>query len=176
MLHYFSDPAFWVHLAFFVFLAIVIVKGRVAVKLMLDGKISEIIKEIENAQQLREEALGVLVEAKYKEQLAETRTRDMVQETEDRIRHIEDEARQTLNRTLAVQRRRMGDKIRRLELDTRKIVHQELIAVAIRVAGGVLCNDFHEVEDRLYVNKAIDSLPMVYDKNTDLENIDSENA
>ncbi|MCH9852162.1 MAG: hypothetical protein K0U45_01515 [Alphaproteobacteria bacterium] len=164
MEHYFSDPKFWVHASFFIFLLIVIIKGRGAVRAMLDGKISEILKEMENAQQLREEALGVLAEAKYKEQLAETRVRDMESETDEKIRNIEDEARQTLNRTLAMQRKRMDDKITRLENETKQMINRAIIECAKQVSMKILREDFHEAEDRVYMKRIVEVLPIIYAK------------
>ncbi len=162
--HYFSDPKFWVQVAFFTFVIIAIIKGHRTVRTMLDGKISDIVKEMENSQQLREEALGVLADAKYKEQLAETRVRDMENETEEKIRNIEDEARQTLNRTLAIQRQRMDDKIIRLEAETKFIVHQTIVRCAIDVSEKILRDDFHEAEDRVYIRRIVENIPETYSK------------
>ncbi len=164
MEQYFSDPKFWVHASFFLFLLIVIVKGRGAVRAMLDSKISEILKEMENAQQLREEALGVLAEAKYKEQLSETRMRDMESETEEKIRNIEDEARQTLNRTLAMQRKRMDDKITRLENETKYMINRAIIECAKKVSEKILREDFNAAEDKVYMKRIVESLPAIYAK------------
>ena len=174
MEQYFSDPKFWVHASFFLFLLIVIVKGRGAVRAMLDSKISEILKEMENAQQLREEALGVLAEAKYKEQLSETRMRDMESETEEKIRNIEDEARQTLNRTLAMQRKRMDDKITRLENETKQMINRAIIECTKKVSEKILREDFNAAEDRVYMKRIVESLPAIYAKrNVDEKSLNS---
>ena len=162
--HYFADPSFWVYMAFFAFLLIAIIKGSKTVKIMLDGKISEIVREMENSQGLREEALGVLADAKYKEQLAETRIRDIIQETEEKIRNIEDEAKQALNRALALQRKRMDEKIMRLEVDTQYFIKNQIIKCSMEVSEHILRDDFHEEEDKVYIRRLIDNFPEVYNK------------
>ncbi len=162
--HYFADPSFWVYMAFFVFLLIAIIKGSKTVKIMLDSKISEIVREMENSQGLREEALGVLADAKYKEQLADTRIRDIVQETEEKIRNIEDEAKQALNRALALQRKRMDEKIMRLEVDTQYFIKNQIIKCSMEVSEHILRDDFHGEEDKVYVRRLIDNFPEVYNK------------
>ena len=163
--HQFQDPAFWVYCAFFAFLILSVWKGRVAVKTMLDGKIAEIIREIENAQILREEALGVLAEAKYKEQFAETRIRDMQQETEDRIRTVEDNAKKALGRHLELQRKKMEEKITRMEKEAQRRIKQAITDSALDIAGKILREEFGELEDKNYTALMIEKLPAQYAEN-----------
>ncbi len=84
-MEFLHSPTFWVMIAFFVFVIAVFKPIRGAMLGALDGKITQIRDEVEEAQRLREEAQAAL--ASYQHQ-----QRDAAQETEALMERARSEA------------------------------------------------------------------------------------
>jgi F-type H+-transporting ATPase subunit b len=114
------DPTAWTAVAFVLFVIAVFKPAKKAILSGLDAKIDEIRTQVEEAQQLREEAQALL--ATYQRQ-----QREALKEAEDIVTRAEEDA----SRLRAEAKKDLNDAIKRQEgLASEKIAQAETAAIA----------------------------------------------
>ncbi len=155
----FQDPAFWVAVAFVVFVAGAVWKGRAPIAGMLDARIESIRAEIDEARRLREEALASL--AAYQRKL-----RDAMGEAEQIVTHAGDEADRSAKRavealeaTLARRQAQALDNIAQAEAAAVKQVRDTTVDVALAATREVLRAHLAGANADALIDAAIRELP-----------------
>jgi len=100
-----QNPAFWVGVSFFIFLAIAFKPAKKAILDALDGKIAEIKDQVEEAARLRDEAQALLAEYERKQQQASKHAEEMVDAARKEAEESKSRAEADLNASLDRQRK-----------------------------------------------------------------------
>ena len=135
----FTDPTFWVGLAFVIFIAIIFyykVPGMITGA--LDQRAEKISAELDEARRLREEAQALL--ANY-----ERKHRDAMKEADEMVAHAQKEAEREseaaaarLERSIAAREQQALDKIALAEAQAEKEVRDAAVDVAVEAARQVI--------------------------------------
>lgn len=161
MLHLTEDPAFWLAIAFVLFVVLV---GRKILPLIgqaLDKRSAEIEQELNEAQRLREEAQSTLL-------AYQKRQREILQEAEDLLVNakreaeaMREEAEQALK--LVVERRiaSANEKIARAEEQAVQLVKDNMVDIAITAAQSLIVRQVQEHGDEEQVALAISDIERV---------------
>ena len=92
----FSDPSFWVGLAFIIVISFLIKKFWSSIGHTLDSRSKKIKERINEAKELREEAQYLLSEYKRKQLNAQAEIRTISEETDKEIKQIRKKAKDIL--------------------------------------------------------------------------------
>lgn len=155
----FSSPEFWVAVAFFIVVAAVFKPvSRVALA-GLDARSARIRQQLEEAQNLREEAQKTLAEYQRMQ-------RDAVRETEEILEHAKKEAAQLAERSkhdLEEQLRRRQEqameKIAQAEASALQEVRNQAVDVAVAATARLLQDRIDDTKAGALVDDAIRELP-----------------
>lgn len=153
------NPTFWVMVAFFVFIIAVFKPIRGALTSALDGKIDQIRNEIEQAQQLREEAQAALASYQRKQ-------RDAAQEAEAMMEHAKAEAeahRKSAEAALAAMLQRQEllaqEKIQQAEAAAIQEIRDRAVTVALSATVKLLEEKLSGYAGDQLIDEAIRTLP-----------------
>ena len=155
----FQDPTFWVAVAFVIFLAIALwLKVHKALLGALDGRITRIKSELDEAQSLREEAQKMLAESKRKQ-------RDALGEAEKIIEHAQEEADRLrraaeteLEQSLVRRTQQAEEKITQAEAAALKDVRNQAVDVAVAATAHLLAERLDKKRAEGLIDQSIDEL------------------
>ena len=143
----FSNPEFWVAVAFVIFVAIAVYMGYQKIVGGLDARGERIKNELDEARSLREEAQALLANYQRKQ-------RDALKEAEAIVEHAKEEAARSsaeaeakLQETIKRRTEMAVDKISRAEAQALQDVRNTAVDVAVDAAR-------HLIEKNLDENKA----------------------
>jgi F-type H+-transporting ATPase subunit b len=134
-----NDPTFWVAIAFFVFVGLIVWKARTAILNGIDARAERIKAELDEAQRLREEAQKTLAEYKRKQ-------RDAAKEAED------------LKATLARREKAALEKIAQAEAQAVQDVRAQAVDIAMAATAKLLSESVDPQRDQAMVDQAIKDL------------------
>lgn len=151
-----SDTSFWVALALFVFIGIVLyVKAHKAIGQMLDDRSAAIEAQIEEAKTLRAEAENLLIEYQRKQRDAEREAEDMVAQAIEDARLMSEAAKADLEALMRRRERGAAEKIAQAEANAVKEVKAAAVNVAVEAATAVLGDAMKGKAGDALVNDAI---------------------
>ncbi|MSP82719.1 MAG: F0F1 ATP synthase subunit B [Alphaproteobacteria bacterium] len=151
----FEDPAFWVFVAFVLFIA---AAGRKILKLVvagLDKRTAAIRSELDEAQRLRSEAQVLLVDYQRKTQDATREAAAIIAHARDEAARIGAEAQGDLEVTLARRREQAVEKIARAEASAVQEVRNAATDLALRVTRRLIAERLDPQRDTELVAAAI---------------------
>lgn len=162
--HTFENPAFWVGVAFFIFMGIVIylkVPGQVGAS--LDERAAKISAQLDEARTLREEAQALLAQYQRKQRDAAKEAEEMVALAKEESELFAVEAGKNLEVLLERRARAAEEKIAQAETQAVKEVRAAAVSVAVGAAekivrehlgdkdlGGLLDDAIGELDKRLH--------------------------
>lgn len=162
--HTFENPAFWVGVAFFIFMGIVIylkVPGQVGAS--LDERAAKISAQLDEARTLREEAQALLAQYQRKQRDAAKEAEEMVALAKEESELFAIEAGKNLEVLLERRARAAEEKIAQAETQAVKEVRAAAVSVAVGAAekivrehlgdkdlGGLLDDAIGELDKRLH--------------------------
>lgn len=136
-----SDTSFWVALALFVFLGVILyVRAHTAIGSMLDERSAAIQGQIEEAKNLRAEAENLLIEYQRKQRDAEREAADMVAQAKGDAKIMADQAKADLEALMRRRERGAAEKIAQAEANAVKEVKAAAVNVAVEAASAVLAD------------------------------------
>lgn len=131
---YLNNPAFWVGLAFFIFIALVIKPLAKIIPAALDKRAREIAEELERAQALREEAQLVLAQYQKKQRESLQEAEEIIQKANQEARRITKEAEADLEESMQKRMKLAMDKIAQAERQALQEVQNHLIDITVAAA------------------------------------------
>jgi F-type H+-transporting ATPase subunit b len=135
----FSTPDFWVAVAFFLFIGLLVrykVPGLLAKT--LDDRAEEIRKELDEARRLREEAQQLLVDYQRKAREAEDEAQSIIDEAKRTAEAMAADTRAALGESLERRTRLAEEKIARAETQALNEVRAAAVDTSIAVAERLL--------------------------------------
>ena len=155
----FSDPAFWVAVAFFLFFALA---GKVLWKKiteMLDKRTSGIAKALADADQLRADALKAKTEADRTLAQAATEAGAIVQQAREEAARMQTRAAANLETAVALREQQALDRIAQSEAQATKQVRDPAVDVALAATRALLREQVGSGRTQALVDEAIAELP-----------------
>lgn len=137
----FGNTTFWVAVAFFGFLALVLyARAHKSIGAMLDARAASIEAQIEEAKTLRAEAENLLIEYQRKQRDAEKEAEDMVAQAKEDAKIMANQAKADLEALMRRRERGAAEKIRQAEANAVKEVKAAAVSVAVEAASSVLAD------------------------------------
>lgn len=135
----FGTAEFWVAIAFFIFVGILMKLGVPAmITKALDDRADGIRKEIDMARRLREEAQDLLAEYQQKRKQAEDEAKAIVEQARKEAAEMKVESDRALKESLERRSRMAEEKIARAEAQALSEVRAAAVEAAVAAAEGVL--------------------------------------
>ena len=155
----FSDPAFWVGVAFVLFF---VLAGKVMWKRvsdMLDKRTAAIVKALGDAQRLRDEALQAKQEAERTLAQATTEGGAILQHAREEAERMQAKAAASLQAAVALREQQALDRIAQSETAATKQVRDTAVDVALSATRALLREQVGAGRSEAMVNEAIGELP-----------------
>jgi F-type H+-transporting ATPase subunit b len=155
----FSDPAFWVAVAFFIFFALAGKTMWRRVSDMLDKRSSAIAKALADAERLREEALRAKAEAQRTLARAASESDAILQQAREEGERMQARAAAGLKNAVALREQQALDRIAQAEAAAAKQVRDSAVDVALTATRSLLRDQVGSGRSAAMVDEAIGELP-----------------
>jgi len=155
----FSDPAFWVSVAFVLFFALAGKALWKRVSDMLDKRTAAIVKALGDAERLRDEALKVRQEAERTLAQATTESGAIIQQARDEAQRMEARAAANLKTAVALREQQALDRIAQSETAATKQVRDTAVDVALSATRALLREQVGAGRSEAMITEAIGELP-----------------
>ena len=155
----FSDPAFWVGVAFLLFFALAGKAMWKRVSDMLDKRTAAIVKALDDAQRLRNEALKAKQEAERTLTQAAAESGAILQHAREEAQRMQARAEASLKTAVAVREQQALDRIAQSETAATKQVRDTAVDVALAATRALLREQVGAGRSEAMVNEAIGELP-----------------
>lgn len=157
----FSDPQFWVAIAFIIFILAIFNPVRKIVNSSLDTKINEIKKSIEDAENLKNDTQVTLSEIKKRQSKVELEIKEIHSNSKDKIKMLESQAQIKLSEQSSKRESLAKAKIEQIVRDANLMVKQHITETAIKAAATILEKKLNEEEKQNLINQSIKDLGSV---------------
>ena len=134
----FSDPQFWVAVAFFVFIIAIFNPIRKNLKSSLDNKIAEITNSIEEAENLKNETQITLSNLKKRQNEVQMEIENIHKITKEKIKVIEIEVQEKLKDQIKKRELLAEEKINQLIRDSNNLIKKQISNTAIEASMVIL--------------------------------------
>jgi len=154
----FTDPTFWVAVAFVCFIALVFKPLSKFAAGALDSRAEKIKEELDEAERLRNEAQDLLAQYQRKQSDAAKEAEEIIQHARDEAERLDHEGRARLSVALERREKLAMDRIQLAEQQAVDKVRNEAIAVAISAAESVLAQNLDKSKADALIDDSIAGL------------------
>ena len=157
----FSDPQFWVAVAFVAFIAAIFNPVRKILTTNLDSQIKDIKNKIEEAENLKNETQVTLSEVKKRQNDVQAEIADIHKEAEKKVKQLEEIAESKLKDQIAKRQVLAEAKIDQLTRDANNQIQSHISSTAIAATMSILKEKLNTEEQQKLINKSIEELGSV---------------
>ncbi len=157
----FSDPQFWVAVAFIAFIAAVFKPIRKILSTNLDSQIRDIKNKIEEAENLKNETQLTLSEVKKRQNEVQIEIQDIHKEAEKKIKQLEEIAETKLTEQIAKRQVLVEDKIKQLTRDANNNIQSHISSIAIAATVAIIEKKLNNQEQQKLIDRSIEELGSV---------------
>ena len=157
----FSDPQFWVAVAFFAFIAAIFNPIRKILTSNLDAQIKDIRNKINEAENLKNETQVTLSEIKKRQNDVQVEIQDINKEAEKKIKQLEEIAESKLKDQIAKRQILTEAKINQLVRDANNIIQTHISSTAIAATIAIIEQKLNNQEQQKLIDKSIEELGSV---------------
>tara|TARA_B110000014_G_scaffold258443_1_gene244573 strand:- start:557 stop:1042 length:486 start_codon:yes stop_codon:yes gene_type:complete len=154
----FSDPQFWVAVAFFAFIAAVFNPIRKILTTNLDAQIKDIKNKIEEAENLKNETQVTLSEIKQRQNHVQAEIKEIHKEAENKVKQLEQLAENKLKDQILKRQVLAEAKIDQLTRDANNFIQSHITSTAISATISILQEKLNTEEQQNLINKSIQEL------------------
>ena len=154
----FSDPQFWVAVAFFAFIAAIFNPVRKIVTSNLDAQIKDIKNKIDEAEKLKNETQTSLSEIKKRQNDVQIEIQDIHKAAGKKVRQLEENAEAKLKDQIAKRQVLAEAKIDQLTRDANNLIQSHISSTAIAATISILQQKLNNQEQQKLINKSIEEL------------------
>jgi F-type H+-transporting ATPase subunit b len=151
----FSDPQFWVALAFAIFVIALFNPVRKILSTSLDSKIKEIKDSIDEAENLKNETQITLSDIKKRQNKVELEIKKIHSNAKDKIKIIESEATEKLNEKTNKREQLAKTKIEQMARDANLSIQNNISQTAIAATIAVLEKKLNQDDKKNLINQSI---------------------
>ena len=157
----FSDPQFWVALAFALFVIAVFKPVRKILSTSLDSKIKEIKDSIDEAEDLKNETQITLSDIKKRQNEVELEIQEIHYNAKEKIKIIESEAKKKLDEQSNKREQLAKTKIEQMARDANLSIQNNISQTAIIAAIAVLEKKLNKEDKQNLINQSIKDFAIV---------------
>ena len=157
----FSDPQFWVAVAFIAFIGAVFNPIRKVVTNNLDSQIKQIKERIEEAENLKNETQITLSKIKQRQKDVQNEIENIYEEAKNRINHLEASAEAKLKEQIEKREILAKEKIEQLTRDANNTIQEYITFTAIEATINLLQEKMNENEKQKILDISISELDSV---------------
>ena len=154
----FSDPQFWVAVAFFAFIAAVFNPVRKILTTNLDSQIKDIKDKIEEAENLKNETQNTLSEIKQRQNDVQLEIQEIHKEAENKVKQLEKITENKLKDQILKRQVLAEAKIEQLTRDANNSIQSHVTSTAIAATIAILKQKLNPEEQQKLINKSIEEL------------------
>ena len=154
----FSDPQFWVAVAFVAFIAAIFNPVRKILTTNLDSQIKDIKDKIDEAENLKNETQVTLSEVKKRQNDVQAEIQDIHKEAEKKVKQLEEIAESKLKDQIAKRQVLAETKIDQLTRDANNMIQSHISSTAIAATISILEQKLHNHEQQKLIDKSIEDL------------------
>ena len=160
----FSDPQFWVAVSFFLFILAIFNPVRKILKSSLDSQISEIKKNIEETESLKNEAHKTLTELETRKNEVQKEIKELKISTENKISELKESYSKKLTDQIEKRKVLAESKIEQFIRETNISIKNFISNSAIEATTSILNNNLSSEKKSDLINDSIKELNSVLKK------------
>ena len=157
----FSDPQFWVFIAFVIFVGVIFNPVRKILLISLDGKIQKIKNSIDEAEKLKKDTQLTLSEIKKRQNEVKDEVNSIYQETKDKIIIIEKNATVKLKEQINKRNTLTSTKISQMIKDANIKIQEHITDTAINAVINILEKKLSDKEREGLIKQSINEVNLV---------------
>jgi F-type H+-transporting ATPase subunit b len=157
----FSDPQFWVAVAFVAFIAAIFNPVRKILTSSLDAQIKDIRNKIDEAENLKNETQTTLSEIKKRQNDVQIEIQDIHKDAEKKVKQLEENAEVKLKDQIAKRQILAEAKIDQLTRDANTLIQSYISSTAIAATISILQQKLNNQEQQKLIDKSIEELGSV---------------
>ena len=154
----FSDPQFWVAVAFVAFIAVVFNPIRKILTISLDRQIKEIKDKIEEAENLKNETQITLSEIKQRQNDVQVEIQAIHKDAEKKVKQIEQLSEEKLKNQIAKRQVLAEAKVDQLTRDANNLIQSHITLTAIEATISILQQKLNTEEQQKLIDTSIQEL------------------
>ena len=154
----FSDPQFWVAVAFFAFIVAIFNPVRKILTNNLDAQINDIRNKIDEAENLKNETQTTLSEIKKRQNDVQIEIQDIHKDAEKKVKQLEENAEAKLKDQIAKKQVLAEAKIDQLTRDANNLIQTHISSTAIAATISILQQKLNNQEQQKLIDKSIEEL------------------
>ena len=154
----FSDPQFWVAVAFFAFIAAIFNPIRKILTSNLDAQIKDIKDKIDEAENLKNETQSTLSEIKKRQKDVQVEIQSIHADAENKVKQLEEIAEIKLKDQIAKRQVLAETKIDQLTRDANNVIQSHISSTAIAATISILQQKLDNQEQQKLIDKSIEEL------------------
>ena len=151
----FSDPQFWVLIAFIIFIGVMIKPVRKILSINLDVKIQEIKDSIDQAEKIKNDAQLTLSEVKKRQNEVKAEIDLIEQEAKEKITMIEKNAHSKLTDQINKRNALASVKIDQMTRDANTEIQKNITQIAISATVNILEKKLNDKEKQNLINQSV---------------------
>ena len=157
----FSDPQFWVAIAFIIFIIAIFNPVRKILNSSLDNKINEIKESIKEAEDLKKDTESILNKIIKRQNAVELEIKEIHSNSKDRIKILESQAQIKLSEQISKRELSAKAKIEQMVRDTNLLIQKHISETAINATVTILEKKLNSDEKQNLINESIKELESV---------------
>ena len=154
----FSDPQFWVAVAFFAFLAAIFNPVRKILATNLDEQIKNIKEKIDEAENLKNETQVTLSEIKQRQNDVLIEIQSINTDAENKVKQLEEVAEAKLKDQISKRQILAEAKIDQLTRDANNVIQSHISSTAIAATISIIQKKLNSQEQQKLIDKSIQEL------------------
>lgn len=154
----FSDPQFWVAIAFIAFIIAVFNPVRKILTTNLDAQIKDIKDKINEAENLKNETQVTLSEIKKRQNDVQVEMKMIQQEAENKVKQLQEIAAAKLKDQIAKRHVQAETKIDQLTRDANNAIQKHISSTAIAATIAILQHKLDSQEQQKLIDNSIQEL------------------
>jgi len=156
---YLQDPVFWVCVSFVVFVLLVAKRGWTIIVQHLDRRRETIISDLENAQELRQQAERRLAEERERRASAEEQAEAIIKAAEVDMKRIHEQTQKEIRATIDRREAQAKERIAQVEAQAVAAIRSQISSIAISAAEKVLSDYISKSDRDPLIDQGIEDLP-----------------
>ena len=157
----FSDPQFWVFIAFIIFIGVMIKPVRKILSINLGDKIQEIKDSIDQAEKIKKDAQLTLSEIKKRQNEVKGEINLIEQEAKEKITMIEKNTHSKLIDQINKRNALASVKIDQMTRDANTEIQKHITQIAISATVNILEKKLNDKEKQNLINQSVNELGSV---------------
>ena len=154
----FSDPQFWVAVAFVAFIVAIFNPVRKILTSSLDAQIKDIKNKIDEAENLKNETQTTLSEIKKRQNDVQIEIQNIHKDAEKKVKQLEVNAEAKLKEQVAKRQILAEAKIDQLTRDANNLIQSHISSTAIAATISILQQKLNNQEQQKLIDKSIKEL------------------